>query len=172
MEQNYNLTTARYFFELAKLFFQSAIAYYFNRDDTKLEKLYYKTMDIHDQYIEIYCDEEEKEDRFKEKTYELLDLVALRDQEDILRLSYSEKYRGLKLRENIINNVYVELWLIRKKLWVYIFENKDVQEKLVPFLVEEPYLFRIDQVYYSLKEKRVPGLLSKLYELELEKRSE
>ena len=159
MEQNYELTTVRYFFELAKLFFQSAIAYYFNRDDSKLEKLYYETMDIHDQYIEIYCDDEEKEERYREKTYELLELISLREHVDFLSLkSTSQKHRGIKLRENIINNIYVELWLMGKELWLYIFEKQEIQEQLIPFLIEEPYLMRIDQVYYALKEKRIPGL--------------
>ncbi len=167
MEQNYELTTARYFLELTKLFCQSAVAYYLKRDDAKLENLYYKTMDIHDQYIELYCDEEEKEDRFKEKIYELLDLILEREHEDTLILkSNLEKYRGIKLRENIINNIYVELWIIDKDLWLYIFEKQEVKEKVIPFEIEAPYLIRIDQVYYALKAKRTTGLLSKLYEKE------
>ena len=167
MEQNYELTTARYFFELTKLFLQSIIVYYFKRDDAKLENLYYKTMDIHDQYIELYCDEEEKIERFMEKSYELLELISLKEQKDILTLKdSSKKYIGIKLRENIINNVYVEVWIIDEELWLYIFEKKAIMEKLIPFLIEDPYLISIDQIYYALKEKRTPGLLSKLYEKE------
>lgn len=167
MEQNYGLTTVRYFLELTKLFFQSAIAYYFKRDDRKLENLYYKTMDIHDQYIELYCDEDEKRRRFKEKINELLELISLKEQEEYLIInSTHERHKGIKLRENIINNVYLELWLMGKSLWLYIFEKRDIKEKLMAFDIDEPYLVSIDQVYYALKNKRAPGLLTKLYEKE------
>lgn len=166
MEQDYELTTTRYFLELTKLFFQSAIAYYYERDDSKLEKLYYKTMDVHDQYIEIYCDEEEKQEKYKDRIYELIELISLREQEDVLRLHTSppRKYKGIKLKENIINNMYVELWLIEGNLQLYIFERKNIPEQLILFKIEDPYLLSIDQVYYALKNKRAPGLLSLLYE--------
>lgn len=168
MEQNYELTIGRYFFELTKLFFQSIVAYYFKRDDTKLEALYYEAMDIHERYVEQYCDEEEKEERFKEKIYELLDLIALRDQKETIGMKYfTEKtYKGLKLRENIINDIYVELWLMGKELWLYIFERRNTKESLIPFDIEDPYLVRIDQVYYALKNKRKSGLLALLYKKE------
>ncbi|QEK10919.1 hypothetical protein FQB35_00210 [Crassaminicella thermophila] len=160
MEQNYELTTRRYFFELGKLFLKSIVAYCLNRDD-QLEKLYYRTMDIHIEYIEKYYDEEEKEERFKERIYELLDLIALREQNNILKIK-DRIYKGIKLRENIIDDMYIELWLINKDLYLYIFE-KCKREEILPFYIEDPYLICLDQVYYALRNKRVEGLLSLLY---------
>lgn len=166
MEQNYELTTARYLFELTKLFFESVVAYYFKRDDEKLEKLYYEVMDIQEKYIEKYCDEEDKQERFKEKIYELLDIVVLKEQNEILRIhnGKGKMYRGIKLRENIINDIYTELWLIGKELFLYIFSGSGVKEEMIYFDIEEPYLLSMDQVYYALKKQRIPGLLTLLYE--------
>ena len=156
MEQNYELTTGRYFLELTKIFFQSMMAHYLKRDDAKLERLYYKTMDIHERYIEQNCDDEEKEERYREKVYELLELIILREQKDILKMKQGkEQYQGMKLRENIMEDMYLELWLIEEGLWLYIFEGRGAREELIPYEIEDPYLFRIDQVYLALKEKRI-----------------
>lgn len=167
MEHNYELTTGRYLFELTKIFFQSVAAHYFHKDHMKLEQLYYHTMDLHERYIEQYCDEEEKEERYREKIYELLDLILLKEQNDTLKMKTSDAtYKGIKIRENIINNMYVELWLVDKDLWLYIFESRGHKEEFIYFDIEDPYLLRMDQVYYGLKEKRSPGLLNLLYEKE------
>lgn len=167
MEHNCELTTGRYLLALTKIFFQSVIAHYFHRDHMKLEQLYYHTMDLHERYIEQYCDDEEKEERYRDKVYELLDLIRLKEQEEILRMRTSqETYKGLKLKENIIGDIYVELWLMGDALRLYIFEAGGSREELVFFHVEDPYLLRMDQVYYALKSKRSPGLLNLLYEKE------
>ncbi|QXM07073.1 hypothetical protein [Crassaminicella indica] len=156
------LTPCSYFFKLAKYFIKSLIAYCLKKDE-ELEKLYYRTMDIHIEYIEKYCNEIEKEERLKERIYELLALIALRAQTDTLRIK-NKTYKGLKLRENIMQNFYIELWIIGKKLYLYIYEKCGENEELVPFSIDIPYLLRLDQVYFALKNKRIPGLLSLLYE--------
>lgn len=167
MEHNYELTTGRYLFELTKIFFQSVAAHYVHKDHMKLEELYYDTMDLHERYIDQYCDEEEREERYREKVYELLDLIHVKEQNETLKMKTTDiTYTGLKIRENIINNMYVELWLVDKDLWLYIFEARGDMEDFVYFDIEDPYLLRIDQVYYGLKEKRGPGLLNLLYEKE------
>jgi hypothetical protein len=155
------LTPCRYFFKLTKYFLKSLVAYCLKRDE-ELEKIYYHTMDIHTEYIEKYYNGKEKEESFKERIYELLDLIVLREQTDILEIK-GDTYRGLKLRENIIHNMYVELWLIKKSLCLYIYEKAGKHQRLIPFRIDFPYLLRLDQVYYSLRNKRVPGLLSFLY---------
>ncbi|QZY55000.1 hypothetical protein [Crassaminicella profunda] len=162
MEHHYELTPCRYFFKLTKYFIKSFVAYCLKKDE-ELEKLYYHTMDIHIEYIEKYYDEEEKEESFKERIYELLELIVLREQTDSLKIK-GKTYRGLKLRENIIHNMYVELWLIEKNLHLLIYEKAGNHQELLPFNIEFPYLLRLDQVYYSLKNKRIPGLLVLLYE--------
>ncbi|MFZ5965555.1 MAG: hypothetical protein ACOYVK_00045 [Bacillota bacterium] len=173
MDHNVELTTGRYFLELMKLLFQSFVAYYLKRDDSKLEKIYYDTMDIQEQYVEIYYDDEEKEEKFREQIEDLLDLISQKEANDILRMKYSrERYRGLKLRENIIHNMVVELWLIDQKLWLYILEGNGLRESLQYYDLDNPYLFRIDQVYYGLKKHRTPGLLVQLFESEKKKKRE
>lgn len=169
MDNQRVLTTGSYFWMLTKIFFKSLAAYYFQKDDNRLEALYYETLDLHEQYIDIYCDEEDKEERLKEKVYEMLELILMKEQKDILQMKGSEKtFRGLKLKENIIHDIYAELWLLGQNLWLYTFGGRDQQENMIPFDIENPYLLRIDQVYYGLKMQRVPGLLSRRYAKEKE----
>ncbi|MEW9121983.1 MAG: hypothetical protein AB2421_04660 [Thermotaleaceae bacterium] len=169
MDNQSTITTGSYFWALTKIFFKSLKAHYISRDDDQLEALYYETLDLHEQYIDIYCDEQDKEEQLKEKIYELLDLILLKEQKDILRMKTSGRtFKGLKLRENIIHDIYVELWLLGKNLWLYTFGGKDKKENIIPFDIENPYLIRIDQVYVGLKAQRVPGLLRLLYKKEKE----
>lgn len=147
--------------KIIKLFFQSIGIHYFKKDQQRLKKLYYEIMDIQEKYIEEYCDEEDKIQRFKERIYQMLELVSIREQREFLKMQYNPgiEYRGLKLRENIINDMYIELWLIGRDLFLYIFERRGEREQIIPFDIEDPYLLRIDQVYYALKNKGKPKFL-------------
>ena len=150
-----------YLLKTTMLFAKSLLIYVFKKDDEKLEKIYYEMMDLEIDYIENFSDEEEKNQVYKQKILELVELVSIVEPKDILKLeSLEEKmYKGLKLRENIINNLYLETWLINNRLWLYILESKGSRERLIPIDVDNLYLIRLDQLYYALKQKRVTGLL-------------
>ncbi|PAB57116.1 hypothetical protein [Anaeromicrobium sediminis] len=150
-----------YLLKTTMLFIKSLLIYIFKKDDEKLEKIYYEMMDLEIDYIENFSDEEEKNQVYKQKIIELVELVSIVEPKDILKMeSLEEKmYKGLKLRENIINNIYLETWLINNRLWLYILESKGHRERLIPIDVDNLYLIRLDQLYYALKQKRVTGLL-------------
>ncbi|MCT4592661.1 MAG: hypothetical protein N4A57_00080 [Anaeromicrobium sp.] len=150
-----------YLLKTTILFIKSLLIYIFKKDNEKLEEIYYEMMDLEIDYIENFSDEEEKNQVYKQKIIELVELISIIEPKDILKIeSLEEKmYKGLKLRENIINNLYLETWLINNRLWLYILESKNSGDRLVPIDVDNLYLIRVDQLYYALKEKRVAGLL-------------
>ncbi|WP_129598741.1 hypothetical protein [Anaerophilus nitritogenes] len=158
MQKEYELTTGIYFVKLIKYLFEGLFAY-IKRNDEKLEKIYYEMMDLHIDYIEKYYEDEEKEEQLKESIKELMSIVSIVDEEDVLKVGGKE-YTGLKLRKNIVHDSYIELWLIEKELYLYIFRGNERKEEMIPFCINDPYLIRLSQVYESLKEKRILGRLS------------
>ncbi|WP_053955399.1 hypothetical protein [Inediibacterium massiliense] len=158
MQKEYEITTGTYCVKIIKYLFQGLFAY-LQRNDQKLERIYYEMMDLHMDYIEKYYEDEEKEEKLKESIEEIISIVSIVDGKDLLKVG-DEEYIGLKLRENIIHDLYIELWLIEKELYLYIFKGKERKEEIIPFCINDPYLIRLDQVYEALREKRIPGLLS------------
>lgn len=147
-----NITPFSYFFENTKLFLKFIGAHY-RKDEKMLEKIYLDTLELYQQYMDLYMDDEKKKQKLKEIIYELLDLLEMREQNEELKVKNRLVFKGMKIREKIIGNRYIELWVKGKKMWLYIFENNKNKEVILPYMIDDPYLFNTEQAYYALKEK-------------------
>lgn len=153
MNKQVELTPFKYFFENTKLFFRFIVAHY-RKDGKELEKIYFNTLELYEKYVNTYYNDNEKINIYKEIIYELLELLDMQQQNEVIEFDKDiRKIKGLKLKEKIINNKYVELWGRGKNLWLYIFENNEKNEMFIPYDIEKPYLIDIEQVYNALKDK-------------------
>ncbi len=141
-----------YFYENSKLFLKFIKAHY-KKDEKMLERIYMDTLELYQQYMDTYMSKKTRMEKIKEISYELLDILSMREQSDELKIKGSSFIKGLKIKEKIIGSQYIELWVKGKKMWLYIFENSKNKEIILPYYIESPYLIDSEQAFYALKEK-------------------
>lgn len=146
-----------YFLKNVKLFL-AFIAAYLKRDEKKLEKIYLDTLDLYHQHMELNLNECRKKEIIKELIYELLEILEMRDQNEQLSICGKSLFKGIKIKEKIIDNRYIELWVRGNKIWLYVFENSKSPEQIYPYTIENPFLINNEQVYHALKEKVYCGI--------------
>lgn len=146
------ITPLTYFYQNTKLFLRFIGAHY-KKDEKKLEDIYMETLELYERYMDTYMDKKLKKNKMKEITYELLEILSMREQNDELRMKDLRLFRGLKIKEKILASQYIELWANGNKLWLYIYENNRNKELFIPYIIESPYLFDVEQTYYALKDK-------------------
>ncbi len=140
-----------YFYENSKLFFKFIKAHY-KKDEKMLESIYMDTLELYQQYMDAYMNKKTRMEKIKEISYELLDILSMREQSEELKIK-GTFFKGLKIKEKIIGSQYIELWVKGKKMWLYIFENNKNKEIILPYHIEEPYLIDAEQAFFALKEK-------------------
>lgn len=128
------------------------------KDEKKLEKVYLDTLEIYQQYMEDNLNETQKKEKMKELIYELLEILQMREQNEQLKIRGKGLFKGIKVKEKIIDNRYIELWVRGNKIWLYVFDNSKSPEQVYPYTIEKPFLINNEQVYYALKEKVYCGV--------------
>lgn len=147
-----SITPFAYFYENTKLFIKFIGAHY-KKDEEMLEKIYLDTLNLYQQYIEEYLDKNQRKEKYKEIIYELLELFEMREQNEVLRIKDVPLFKGIKIKEMIMGTRYIELWVKGKKIWLYIYENRNNKEHIVPYKIEKPYLINTEQAFHILKDK-------------------
>lgn len=150
--QDDSITPISYFFQNTKLFLRFVKAHY-KRDEKMLEGIYLDTLELYQKYIDTYMNKSTKIEKMKEIIYELLDIISMREQNEDLKIKDIHIFKGIKIKGKIIGASYTELWVKGNKLWLYVFENNINKEVILPYNIEEPYLFDTEQTYFALKEK-------------------
>jgi len=150
--QDESITPISYFYQNTKLFLKFIKAHY-KKDERMLEEIYLDTLELYQKYIDTYMTKTGRIQKLKEIIYELLDILSMREQNEDLKIKDIHLFKGIKIKEKIIGACYIELWVKGNKLWLYVFENNKNKEVIIPYNIEEPYLFDTEQTFFALKDK-------------------